>query len=225
MKTQKNAREATVRSKVSLSLGLIVLAAIILPSAASAEIIKIGFTAQVRDVTDDRGCLEGKIKANDLITGNYTYESTTLDSQPAPQVGEYKYYSLPYGIYVNAGGFVFKTDPAQVDFVIELDDNMYNEDSYVVLSRINLPLSNGVSVGSIYWQLNDPSGMALSSTALLTIPPNLSAFQSIWGLDITGGDKPFYYEIRADVTSAYLIPEPCSIVLLGLGGLFLRRKF
>jgi hypothetical protein len=188
-----------------------------------AELIQIGFVAKVRSVQDPQGNLDGKISTNDLMVGVYTYESTTTDSNPLPGVGDYNYYSSLYGIRISADGFTFQTDPTNVNFLIELCNNLYGGDYYLLRSYVNLPLSNGIAVEHISWQLDDPQAMALSSTALLTVPPDLSAFQSIWGLSITG-DKYSNYEIIADVTSAYIIPEPISLGLLVLGGLFLRRK-
>jgi hypothetical protein len=83
-------------------------------------------------------------------------------------------------------------------------------DAYVLISRNNLPLSNGYIVELINWQLVDPTATAIDSIALPTDPPVLADWQSIFGLTITGCyDDPYAVEgcsydpffIRAHVAS------------------------
>ena len=120
------------------------------------------------------------------------------------------------------GGFTFQTDPDNVDFLITILNNHNGGDMYCLLNYNNLPLSNGVYVENIAWQLDDYSGTALSSDALPVTPPVLANWpDTLAHLNITFGYKGSSY-IRAEVTSA--VPEPATVLLLALGSLLLTRR-
>jgi hypothetical protein len=143
----------------------------------------------------------------DVITGTYVYESTTPDTSTSPTVGDYWHTTAPFGITLNAGGFVFRTDPNNVNFLVEIvnDHGIPAWDNYLLRSYNNIFDRSVPSEreNHIAWQLDDPTLMALSSDALPTVPPVLSAWQSIFGLTIesrSSYDNSFF--IRAHVTSA-----------------------
>jgi hypothetical protein len=187
---------------------------------ADATLITISIEAEVDSVEDLGNYLEGKISPGDIITGTYTYESTTPDSSPLdPIVGHYYHYSSPAGISLNVAGFTFQTDPMNVEFLLGVGNNgPSGDDIYWLASYNNLPLSTGVLVDRIVWQLNDTTGTAFSNDALPTTAPILGEWQE--NLLRLQGDRA--YAIDAHVTSA--IPEPGTLVLLSLGGLLLIRR-
>ena len=68
---------------------------------ARAALITIEIEAVVDYVEDDGpgdGYLDGMVGVGDIITGFYTYESTTPDSDPSIYIGMYEHYSSPFGI-------------------------------------------------------------------------------------------------------------------------------
>ena len=187
-----------------------------------AELITIHLTAEVIYVNDIANLLEGNVSLGDIITGSYSYDSDTLDSSPLDSVGAYEHYTPPYGINLSVGGFVFQTNPENVDFLVGIGNNhMYSSwDNYSVTSYKNLPLYEGVNVQLIGWGLEDPSGTALSGDTLPTTPPVLED----WGINylrITFGYRG-NSNIQARVTSA--VPEPTTVLLLTLGSLVLTRR-
>lgn len=187
----------------------------------SAEIVEISLVAETRLVDDSYDLLEGRIQVGDLITGSYVYDSATLDSNPLSTVGDYWHYDAPYGIFLSAGGFDFRTDPDNVMFVLEVcnDHGGLYRDNYLLNSYTNLPLYEDLSVSEIHWQLDDDSGNALSSDALPIIPPLLSDWESIYGLSMSGArTREQFYTVRADVISVEVVPEPATLLLLALGG-------
>ena len=110
---------------------------------AYAEPIAIAITSEVAVVDDRSNVLGGAIKVGDIITGTYVYESTTPDTNPDPTVGDYLNTTAPFGITLNAGGFVFRTDPTNVDFIIEIvnDHGIPASDNYLILlCQINWPI-------------------------------------------------------------------------------------
>jgi hypothetical protein len=185
-----------------------------------AELITIDLTAEVTYVDDLADLLGGKIAVGDIITGSYSYDSDTLDTNPIETVGDYWHYTPPYGISLSVGGFVFQTDPDNVDFLVEIVNDHTGIDGYLLRSYNNLPLSSGIEVEHIAWQLGDYSMNALSSAALPTSPPVLED----WDNDhfyITVGYKGSSM-ISAKVTSA--IPEPATVLFLALGSLVLTKR-
>jgi hypothetical protein len=190
---------------------------------AKATLITIEIAAVVDSLRDGGDYLEGKIKPGDIITGLYTYESTTPDSNPIPQVADYLHRAAPCGISLTVGGFEFKTDPANVDFLVEIINDSTSgglHDAYGLISYNNLALRNGTLVDSISWWLTDTSASALSSSELPSIAPVLNDWESIYGLRLYG--ERAGYIIDAHVTFA--IPEPATILMLGFGSLLLRKR-
>jgi hypothetical protein len=171
----------------------------------SPGVITIKIDAQITGVQDTNNLLEGKIKVNDSITGKYTYDSGTPDSNSDPHVGVYKYNSSTYGIKLEAGGFVFETNSSDVDFGISIADNFsyyYNWDLFTLESNNNSELSNGLLVIYIGWGLIDTTGNALSSDALPTTAPVLSDWEENI-LIIMGSSSSYPYDsyfIMANVT-------------------------
>jgi hypothetical protein len=203
-------------------------------TSAEAKLVPIAITAEVTRVQDDRGLLEGRVNIGDLITGVYIYDSSTPDTYdpsvlpgyppPAPAKGIYEHTAPPYGMTLTVGGFVFMTDPEDVDFIITINSSgsYLSSDEYVVASYNNLPLSNGVRTGKIVLRASGDYTV-LPSDALPTTAPDLDRWNTVvvlcWG---AAGEEDYYF--RADVTSAVLIPEPATMILLSLGALVLLRK-
>ena len=169
--------------------------------------IAIKIVGEVTDVLDVNNLLGGAILVGDKITGKYIYDSTTPDLDPDPTIGWYEHTSSPYGMVLEAGGFVFETDPNAVNFLMAIFDNdqhYYNGDLYAIISYNNLPLSNGIQVDYMYWFLVDHTFSALSGDALPTAAPVLSDWGEndlfINGYDPTNQDQ--YFHISATVTKA-----------------------
>jgi len=187
---------------------------------AEATLITIQIEAVVDSVRDEGGYLEGKISPGDIITGAYTYDLLTPDSEPLAYAGIYEHDSAPGGISLSVGGFDFTTDPDNVDFVVAVlnDYPPWGKDQVWMTSYNNLPLGNGVAVDIISWQLDDPTGTGISSTELPTSPLVLDDWQS--NILAFGADRR--YGIFAHVTSA--VPEPATIMLVAIGAVFLRKR-
>lgn len=202
------------------------------PFLCHANIIEIGFTGLVDSVGDEYNLLEGAVQTGNSISGFYIYNSDTPDSEPDNEnLGFYEHWTSPFGMTVTIGDLTFQTDSTNVDFAIGLYDN-YNSsaDFCAVTSLNNLDLDDGLSIDGLHWQLDDPNGTALSSDILPLTPPDLSKWQGN-ALSISGGMYPFpspgektLFGINGHVTDVWLVPEPATLLLLGLGGFLLRKR-
>ena len=205
------------KTKIML-LAIAPLCALILsPEGAQATLIKIQIEAVVDYVGDPYNYLQGRISPGDIITGSYTYDSS-VTHLPGER---YQFDSPPSGVFLSGGGFDFQTDPANVYFEMGIGNDLPGGDTYFFISFNNLPLSTGIAVDIISWQLDDPTGTALSSHELPTGPPVLDDWV-LAPLLIHGPSRGPSFGISAHVISA--IPEPATIVLLSMGGLFLRNR-
>jgi len=186
----------------------------VLVASASAELITIGLQAEVTYIDQSAyNLVEEHVELGDTLTGTYTYDAQTPDSNPLSTVGDYYQNNPPCGIHLEAGGIVFESDPGNLNFLVELCDNHLGEDNYQLRSYNNVPLANGAEVDHISWYLDDYSSTALSSDALPLGPPVLSDWQ-YQGLMIDLGFKGLT-GFGAQVTSVWLIPEPATLLLLG----------
>ncbi len=171
--------------------------------------VKIAFTAKVTDLQDFSNLLSNNVEVGDTLTGTYTYNPSTKDSNSDPNIGDYRHLKKSYGITVNADDLVFKTDPKNANFLIELV-NRDMDDHYHLISYNNLPLSNGLPVQYISWQLDNDTGVALSSDSLkkAPTPPKLKDWIDPFGLAIQGGDEldPVnFFSLKAHVDSVKVI--------------------
>ena len=192
----------------------ILLAVLLVCATANAYLIQIGVEGIV---TGGAGL---NIHVGDAITGYYTYESTTLDSDPEPTGGLYLNYGLPYGISLSIGGFTFQTNPNNVDIGII---NEPGWDGYSVSSEYLLPLSNGTTVNVVYWHLNNDTGTALDSDLLPLTLPVLSKWNDN-SLYINCGPRESDSVVIGEITDVYLIPEPATILLILVGAVLIRKK-
>ena len=206
--------------------GLLFVGAVLLTGVQPAKgyLVTITIEAVVDTVDDSGNYLEGQISPGSLITGYYTYESTTPDSAPENWLGKYEHLQTPYGITLEVGGFRFETNPNAVDFTIYISNDRISPmgDIYNIVSNNNSTLSNGVDVGWMYWQLDDRSGQAISNTNLPLTAPILEDWLDGNVLLIEGIPRQTDFIINAHVTSA--IPEPATILLFGLGALLLKKR-
>ncbi len=219
MKNQKRNQKRESMSKHDLGRSTVYLVATLclllgLPNAGETSPITVAITGTVRSVDDFPGVLGGAINPGDTITGFYTYDSATPDSNSLETVGDYWHTTAPFGISLTVAGLTFQTDPNNVSFLVEIvndhapgippTDN-YVLHSYNNLFAVSVPDELGPGpMNVISWQLDDPTALALSSTDLPTTPPVLSDWQSLFGLDIMSTGDGFFL-IRSDITSAVLV--------------------
>jgi len=186
--------------------GALLLVAVAFGSGTrAADPIRIVFVARVGNVYDPGEALREAIKVDDLLRGTITYDPNARNTSPLPTVGRYEHRQAPFGISIEAGPFVFQTDPKRVDFPIVLsnDHGVPPRDSFLLTSANNLPLQNGATVSRLSWELVDDSLKALDSIRLPIGAPDLDKWTSEFGLTIEG-HATVEFVIRAHVIEATL---------------------
>lgn len=197
--------------------GFIALSLLCSPLVSKAEIKNFAFTGTISMVDDDGFLLDGSITNGTSFKGYYVFNTETANSNANedPTVAMYRHTASAFGIVVHAGSYVFRTDPRHVDFLMELV-NRPAGDGYLLRSYHNT-CSQPLVVDHIAWQLDDPTGAALTDVNLPTAPPNIAAFQSAVGLTVDGGSSTKTYFIRGHIEEVTevpaVIPEPPAATL------------
>lgn len=184
--------------------------------------VTFNFTGHVTLIDDRNSVLDKSITLGSPLEGSYTIESTTSDNNSFPDVGDYWHYNPGYGVTAKVGPYTFATDPAQLQFLLEVVNRGVNDlngprDNYLIRSYKNLPINNQLLVDRIFWQLDDPSATALNSDSLPLTPPDLSKWDRYFGFNITGVTQspsdPLntisnQFHIRANIDSITLALPP-----------------
>ncbi|MEW6535059.1 MAG: hypothetical protein AB1454_05505 [Candidatus Auribacterota bacterium] len=210
---------------------LITLFVLILSETAHAEFITVNISGVIDNVNDPFNVLEGAVQVGDAFNGSYTYDTDQIPLTHIPNQSSYVYSTPPNGIIVNINGLVFKTKTTNVDLLIQIGNDRFSQDYYIVQSVDCEPLSDDIQlIDSIRWQLSDTSMAALSSQYLTDEAPDLS----VWPfsqLDISGWPNAnstenfgLFGTVNSAEVSMPMIPEPLSLVLLGTAITGLLRK-
>lgn len=171
-------------------------------TCSRAAVHNVSFKGTVSAVNDMFFQVDASITNGAPVEGFYLYDDAASDSNADGTVGDYRFTSGANGITVKVGPYVFRTNPSHVNFLMEVVNR--DTDHFVVHSYYNI-CSRPLFVEHISLQLDDPSGTAFASDAILTGAPSLAAFASTPGLTVMGGgsgDLGGGYFIRANVTSA-----------------------
>lgn len=148
------------------------------------------------------------------VKGFYVYDDSAADQNADSTVGDYWFTNGMFGITVQIGSYVFRSNPDHTQFLLEVVNR--DEDNYLLRSYFNV-CSSPLTVSHISWQLNDVTGAANSDDHLPTTPPNLSAFDGASvGMNVVGEELDGFF-IRATITSIAttppVIPDPPAVAL------------
>jgi len=163
------------------------------------------------------------------ITGWYCFNTTAEDFNPSSKLIQTYSIGNPYGFEISINGIDFKTDRASMIFA---NDNG-GTDNYGVSDTKLTPSayfngSENLNYISGGMNLIDRSQTYFSGPEVFVplTSPNLSQFDHklIWlyGDDTNGG--PGFFTINATINELYEVPEPGTILLIGMGIALLRRK-
>jgi hypothetical protein len=167
--------ESAMRTRLLRFIVAVSLLFFALPSHGSGEnLIPFKFGGEVGLVDDSDNLLGGAISVGDPVSGVFTYDLDTEDSEPSPYFGMYVHTAPPSGISMEIEGFVFQTDPNAVDFEVYVDDFIGHPTDILDLSSWTntIPI---LEPGILDWSLLNISLSDLTHGALTgdTLPAEL----------------------------------------------------
>ena len=172
---------------------------------AVAEPVSFEISATVYNVGDMGNSLEGSVIPGDKITGTYTIDPATPDSDPSPEYGHYLHNTGSVGFDLNLNNHSLKSDDTIPGHMLEAYVMNSFSDHFSMGSWGNQPLANGANVDDIMLDLYDPTGQVFSSDALTSQVPNMSAFD-IHDIHIFGSRANIdYYYIDAKIDSISVV--------------------
>lgn len=180
-----------------------------------AQSVTFDFTARVISVEDAHNVLGGTVALNDSVGGSYTFDASTVDTDPRTEVGSYAYNALPNGINFNIGGLAFETNPVDPRFTVVVNDFASYEFYAVSASNLLHPFGTQVTVDQAAFELYDfvlPFN-SFSSDAIPLDPPNVENFAFRHELFVAGRDGQDTFRIICEmltVTSANTSPSADS---------------
>ena len=208
-----------IGAKNLLQLSVCCMVLLLAPTAATADAVIFGFTGVVTQVDAP---LSGEFSVGEQVVGNYTFESSTADSDADPAVGFYD--NAITAFTATFGGDYTVTQGVDNDIFVANGppgNDVYNTQ----LANPTGPTVAGLPLTGLNILLIDADSTVFASDALPLTPPDLAEFE----FDFSGQiffDSPGNQTMDFQLTSLTLIPEPTTLVLssLGLLGLCCRRR-
>lgn len=202
------------RFNVRVGLGIILwglLSGGLLANPAEADLVAFtfNFTGAVSHV--DTG-LFPTFNTSQTLTGSYTFNSLTPDSNPSSNIGRYN--GTIQALTVNLGSYTATLGNSGSNF-IEIR-NLPSSDGYEVRAPLTGPLVNGFSPLRFQIELIDPSASVFSNDLLPTTPPDLSSIAtSRFRLIFEDGNGNA--RVLGSLTSLTAVPLPAAVILFGAG--------
>jgi hypothetical protein len=165
------------------------------------------------------------------VTGWYSFNTNSPDFNPDPQTIQTYSVGSPYSFGIEINGIKFSTERVSMMF----SNNNWGEDAYRVNStqdpltpsKYFQGLENVNTISGVLYLVDYSMTYYSGSQAYVQLTtPDLSEFNtqrvSLWGTLPGGGPTEFF--TTAQINELYAVPEPGTILLLGLGAALLRRK-
>ncbi len=214
-------RGCIMMKKISVLLGL----AVFIASHAGADLIRVEVTGHVTEIPygyyDDTAGQYPLVNIGDTMTGYCIYDTGNPDIDPAGYTGEY----VLEEIFMQVGAYTFTTGThtsGLPTFRTWVGDETY---------RADCPANMDIYVNSVYetWggqfkllDLCNASIGRLDDSFPTSFPDDISYYYYRNEFTVAGN----FINITGtlDTINAVVVPEPATLLLIGLGGFLIRRK-
>lgn len=189
---------------------------------AAAEVVRVGVTARVSQVSDSSNALAGKVVVGQRLDGLYVYDTNTPNVSPYPNVGDYRPYAGEGRVRFAVGSMVFESkQPTQgIGIQVRQQDGGITG-RFNIISPDNRPLADGTVVQHLQLLL-DGQGNVTQSKALPNVAPVLQQYftkQVVIAARAPAG----FYMITAQIETAELV-VPDAIVVTPASGTFAANQ-
>jgi hypothetical protein len=176
---------------------------------ANAALITFNFTGTVTAVGSNLGGTT-TFSNGQTLTGSYTFNSATADSNGGPTIGTYN--GTISNLVVNIGSYS-ATLGAGTNFIQV--KNLPTSDSYTMQAPFSGATVNGHTPQLFGISLVDPTHTAFGNDHLPTTAPNLGSFATKdFRLVFNGGPTA---TVSGVLTSLTAVPLPAAVILFGAG--------
>jgi PEP-CTERM motif len=178
------------------------------------------FTVSFAGTTDSVDpALGGAFSAGQTLTGTYTFESTTAARAGSDST------SAAFDALTNLTftlGSYTATSTGAPEIQVDNDPPLPDHDRYAVVSRASDGLTGasvaGLALDTFLFRLDDSTNTVFSDALVLPTNLNLSSFDnSRFFIFFTDGTSPSI--ISGTFTSLSSVPEPSSMIMVGVGAL------
>jgi hypothetical protein len=208
-----------MNQRVSLTRAVMIAGALFIGSGlaaapAMAASMTFNFTGAVSDVS---AALFPHLTAGHSLTGSYTFNTATIDSNPSANIGRYNgtIQALTVNLVPTIGSTYTATLGSAGSNFIEIR-NQPSSDRYLVQAPLTGPLVNGYSPLRFRIELIDPTATAFGNDLLPSTPPSLSSFAAS-RFRIVFEDGSGNARVRGTLTSLTAVPLPTAVILFGAG--------
>lgn len=209
-------------------LRLIALCLSFSSSAATAAPVSWAFTGSTYSVDYFGGPNAGPVQVGSPLSGVFTFDASLPDLRPDnPNSAQYAIGDFG-NIAFQIGGFSsdeFEYSAVPIPPIMQFYDGPlpFNSPMPFDLFMVFANMSSGNAGINVQMHLLDSSAQMLSSDAIPAMPPDptpLCCTNDVAYFEVTTVD----YIARAHLETITVVPEPASIMLVGLAGLVIHRR-
>jgi len=216
----------------SISALLLILLGMLSAPTAMAALVTFQFSGYIDQEDEDIDpLLASTFSSGDIISGSYTFESTTPDSDERDSFGQY-FALVDFSLTVGSYTATYESSEAAPGEIWVVDGGVNEEDSYEVSAGLTGASVGGIPLSFTALSFRDSTLAMFSSTdlpldAAMIAPFGPGSFQLSFvddsdPLNLTGSD--LYGTITNIQTSVVPLPGALILFLSGLVSVFISKQ-